>query len=379
MPNLFIPKESPPGETRVAATPETVRLYIKAGLAAAVESGAGEKAFITDDQFVAAGATIVSRGEGFAGADVVVSVAPPLPSDVASMKPGAILIALLAPHRNLDLVRVLVERKVTSFAMELIPRTTRAQVMDALSSQASIAGYKAALIAATELPRYFPLLMTAAGTIKPARVVVMGAGVAGLQALATAKRLGAVVEVSDIRPAVKEQVASLGGRFIDLPMEESGEGAGGYAREVSADFLRQQREIVTRHIAAADVVITTAQVPGRKAPVLVTREMLDGMRPGSVVLDLAVEAGGNVEGSQLDAEVNYKGVRILGYSNLAGTVPYDASVLYARNIQSLSGEFVKKGGEIALDLENEIIRGSLLTHDGTVVHQPTAELLQGGA
>lgn len=379
MPNLFIPKESSPGETRVAATPETVKLFIKAGLVVSVEAGAGVKAFIADDQFAAAGATMVSRSDGFASADVVASVAPPLPSDVPSMRPGAILIAFLAPHRNLDLVRTFVERRVTSFAMELIPRTTRAQVMDALSSQASIAGYKAALIAATELPRYFPLLMTAAGTIKPARVVVMGAGVAGLQALATAKRLGAVVEVSDIRPAVKEQVASLGGRFIDLPMEESGEGAGGYAREVSADFLRRQREIVTRHIAAADVVITTAQVPGRKAPILVTREMLDGMRPGSVVLDLAVEAGGNVEGSQPDVEVNYKGVRILGFSNLAGTVPYDASVLYARNVQSLSGEFVKKGGEIVLELENEIIRDSLLTHSGMVFHQPTAELLKGGA
>ncbi|MFZ2491329.1 MAG: Re/Si-specific NAD(P)(+) transhydrogenase subunit alpha [Thermoanaerobaculia bacterium] len=378
MPNLFIPKEAPPGETRVAATPETVKLYIKTGLTVSIEAGAGKKSFITDDQLTAAGATIVSRADGFANADLVASVAPPLASDIAAMKPGAILIALLAPHRHVDLVRVLAQSKVTSFAMELIPRTTRAQVMDALSSQASIAGYKAALIAATELPRYFPLLMTAAGTIKPARVVVMGAGVAGLQALATAKRLGAVVEVSDIRPAVKEQVASLGGRFIDLPMAESGEGTGGYAKEVSADFLRKQRDVLAHHISLADVVITTAQVPGRKAPVLVTKEMLDGMKPGSVVIDLAVEAGGNVEGSQ-EGEVNHKGVRILGYANLACTLPYDASTLYARNVQALSGEFVKKDGTISLDLANEIISGSLLTHDGNVMHAPTAELLKGGA
>jgi H+-translocating NAD(P) transhydrogenase subunit alpha len=377
MPNLFIPKESAAGETRVAATPETVRALIKAGLAVSIEHDAGQHSFLPDDAYAEAGATIVTREAGLAAADLVTAVGPLSPDDVRRMRAGAIVIALLAPHRNTELVRALAESRVDSLAMELIPRTTRAQTMDALSSQASIAGYKAALIAATELPRYFPLLMTAAGTIKPAKVVVMGAGVAGLQALATARRLGAVVEVSDIRPAVKEQVQSLGGRFIDLPMEESGEGAGGYAREVSADFLRQQREVITRHIAAADVVITTAQVPGKKAPVLVTRDMVEKMRPGSLILDLAVESGGNCELAQ-PGEVTHNGVRILGLSNLAATLSHDASLLYARNIQSLLGDLAPKG-VITLDLENEIIRGSLLTHDGNVVHAPTAELLKGSA
>ena len=377
MPNLFVPRETSEGETRVAATPETVKQLIKAGLTVSIEHDAGTRSFLSDAEFTEAGATVVARDSGFAGADIVASInAPPL-DDIRRMRPGTILMALIAPHRNLETVQALAAGRIETFAMELIPRTTRAQVMDVLSSQASIAGYKAALIAAAELPRYFPLLMTAAGTIKPAKVVVMGAGVAGLQALATAKRLGAVVEVSDIRPAVKEQVLSLGGRFIDLPMEESGEGTGGYAKEVSADFLRQQREVLTRHIAAADVVITTALVPGRKAPILVTREMVEQMRPGSLVLDLAVEAGGNCELSQ-PGEVVHNGVRILGLANLAATLAHDASLLYSRNIQALAGEFVKKG-EISLDLGNEIIAGTLLTHDGGVQHAPTAELLKGRA
>lgn len=377
MPNLFVPSEITEGETRVAATPETVRQLIKAGLTVSVEHDAGSRSFLSDAEFTEAGATIVARDAGFAAADIVAAInAPPL-DDLRKMRAGAILMALIAPHRNLDVVRTLAEGKIATFAMELIPRTTRAQVMDVLSSQASIAGYKAALIAAAELPRYFPLLMTAAGTIKPAKVVVMGAGVAGLQALATAKRLGAVVEVSDIRPAVKEQVQSLGGRFIDLPMEESGEGTGGYAKEVSADFLRQQREVLTRHIAAADVVITTALVPGRKAPVLVTREMVEQMRPGSLVLDLAVEAGGNCELTQ-PGETIHNGVRILGLANLAATLAHDASLLFSRNIYALVGEFAKKG-EITLDLDNEIIDGALLTHDGNVRHAATAALLKGQA
>jgi H+-translocating NAD(P) transhydrogenase subunit alpha len=259
--------------------------------------------------------------------------------------------------------------------MELLPRITRAQPMDALSSQASIAGYKAVLLAAGALPSHFPLLMTAAGTIKPAKVVVMGAGVAGLQAVATAKRLGAVVEVSDVRPAVKEQVESLGGRFIELPMEESGEGTGGYAKEMSEEFLRRQREIVARHVAAADVVITTAQIPGKRAPVLVTTEVVARMRPGSVIVDLAVESGGNCELSQADTLVEHHGVRILGPSNLAADMPRDASIVYARNLLALLLEVVKDGA-ITLDLDNEVIQGALLTHDGEVRHAPTAELLQ---
>lgn len=348
MVNLFVPKETGAGETRVAGTPESTRAFVKAGMTVSVERGAGESAFMPDSEYEAAGASIVDRAAGLAAADIVAAVGAPSADDVARMKPGSILIAM----------RAAASPGITTFSMERIPRTTRAQTMDALSSQASITGYRAALIAATELPRYFPLLMTAAGTIKPAKVVVMGAGVAGLQALATARRLGAVVEVSDIRPAVKEQVQSLGGRFIDLPMQESGEGAGGYAKEVSADFLRQQREIVTRHIAGADVVITTAQVPGRKAPVLVTREMVEGMRPGSIIIDLAVDAGGNCELTKA-GETSHNGVRILGVSNLAATMPHDASLLYARNIQALVFEFVQKG-ELELNMDNEIIRETVV-------------------
>ena len=377
MPNLYVPKESAAGESRVAATPDTVRAFVKAGLTVGVESGAGDTAYMPDGEFTAAGATLLPRSEGFAAADIVAAVGPPPAADLARMRPSSILVAFLAPHRNLEVVRALAKGNVSTLAMELIPRTTKAQTMDALSSQASIAGYKAALIAANELPRYFPLLMTAAGTIKPAKIVVMGAGVAGLQALATARRLGGIVEVSDIRPAVKEQVQSLGGRFIDLPMQESGEGSGGYAREVSAEFLDRQREVISRHIAAADVVITTAQVPGKKAPVLVTREMVELMRPGSIVIDLAVDSGGNCEVSR-EGETVHKGVRVLGISNLAATMPHDASLLYARNVQSLLSEVVQKG-VITVNMDNEIIRGAMLTHGGAVTHAPTAQLLEGGA
>jgi NAD(P) transhydrogenase subunit alpha len=383
MVKVFIPRERRPGETRVAATPETVRRMTKLGLEVTVERGAGAGALFQDADYEAAGARLAADpAEPWETADVVLKVTPPgvfegLPGHEAEgLKPGAVLIGFLAAHRNLDMVRILAAGNVTSFALELVPRVTRAQTMDALSSQASIAGYKAVLLAAWRLPKYFPLLMTAAGTIKPARVVVMGAGVAGLQAIATAKRLGAVVEVSDVRPAVKEQVESLGGRFIELPQAESGEGQGGYAREMGEDFLRRQREIVQRHLAAADAVITTALVPGRPAPRLVTAEMLRAMRPGSVVVDLAVEQGGNVELSQADGEVVENGVTILGPSNLAAAMPHDASLLYARNALALLQILLDKEGNLAPDLADEIVAGTLLTHAGSVVHKPTAERLE---
>jgi NAD(P) transhydrogenase subunit alpha len=374
MVNVFIPRERRRGETRVAATPETVRKMIKAGLEVTVERDAGLAASFPDADFAAAGAHLAddvpAAATAATAADVVLTVTAPEPDGAAALKPGSLLVGLLAPHRNPDLVRTLAERRITSLAMELVPRITRAQSMDALSSQANIAGYKAVLLAALRLPKYMPLLMTAAGTIKPARVVVMGAGVAGLQAVATARRLGAIVEVSDIRPAVKEQVQSLGGRFIELPMAESsasGEGAGGYAREMGEDFLRRQREIVQRHLSQADAVITTALVPGRPAPRLVTAEMVDAMRPGSVIVDLAVEQGGNCELSEADREVVHKGVLILGPSNLAATMPHDASSLYARNVWALLQLLLKEGG-IAVDTQDEVVAGTLLTHDGQVVH-----------
>ena len=381
--NVFIPRERRRGETRVAATPETVRRMVKLGLAVAIERGAGEAAFFPDAELEAAGARLLADPvAGWGEADVVLKVAAPdayegLPGHEAeALKPGAVLIGFLSPYKNPEAVRLLAEGNVTSLALELVPRVTRAQSMDALSSQASIAGYKAVLLAAWRLPKYFPLLMTAAGTIKPGRVVVMGAGVAGLQAIATAKRLGAVVEVSDIRLAVKEQVESLGGRFIELPLQESGEGAGGYAREMGEEFLARQREIVKRHLSAADAVITTALVPGRRAPLLVTADMVAAMRPGSIVVDLAVEQGGNCELSQADREVVVEnGVLILGPSNLAAAQPYDASLLYARNVLSLLQLLLDKEGKLAVDLGDEVVAGALLTHEGKVRHAPTAELL----
>ncbi|HSN67781.1 MAG TPA: Re/Si-specific NAD(P)(+) transhydrogenase subunit alpha [Thermoanaerobaculia bacterium] len=375
MTTVFIPRESA-GEQRVAATPETVRHYVKQGLEVLVESGAGAGAHFSDAEYEGAGAKI-GQGSALSAADVVLKVAPPTPAEAARMKEGALLISFLAPHRNVELVRALQQRRITALAMELIPRTTKAQVMDALSSQASIAGYKAVLLAATRLGKYFPLLMTAAGTIKPARVVIMGAGVAGLQAIATAKRLGAVVEVSDIRAAVKEQIESLGGKFIELPMEESGEGAGGYAREMGEDFLRKQREIVAQHVAHADVVITTAQIPGKRAPVLLTREMVEKMKPGSIVVDLAVESGGNCELSELDREILHNGVLVMGVSHLPSDTPHDASTLYSRNVQNLL-LYLWKEGKVNLDFADEITAGSALTHAGEVKHAPTAALIQGG-
>ena len=376
MANVFIPRELRPGETRVAATPDTVRKMIKQGLEVAVERGAGEASAYPDADYETAGARLTDDPGAAAGAaDVVLTVRPPDPDDAAGLKPGAVLIGLLAPHQNLDLVRSLAERKVTSLAMELIPRITRAQSMDALSSQASIGGYRAVLLAAWRLPKYFPLLMTAAGTIAPARVVIMGAGVAGLQAIATARRLGAVVEVSDVRPVVKEQVESLGGKFIPLPEMPSGEGQGGYAREMGEEFLRQQREIVKKHLGSANAAITTALVPGKRAPILITREMVEAMRPGSVIVDLAVEQGGNCELSQPDREVTHNGVLILGPSNLPAGMPTDASNLYAKNVLALLQEIVKDGS-IAIDAANEVLSGSLLTHDGAILHKPTADLLQ---
>ncbi|MGD8318244.1 MAG: Re/Si-specific NAD(P)(+) transhydrogenase subunit alpha [Myxococcales bacterium] len=375
MPRIFVPKEIAPGETRVACTPETTKHYVKEGLEVVVESGAGKHAHFTDDQYRSAGATVVSGAEAeeaWSKADVIFRVYPITPEQASKIREGAILIGFMSPHKNLESVRILRDRKVSTIAMELIPRISRAQAMDALSSQASISGYQAVLLAATYLDKYFPLLMTAAGTIQPARIVIMGAGVAGLQAIATARRLGAVVEVSDIRPSVKEQVESLGGRFIDFPMDESGEGEGGYARELTPEQLKRQQEIVRKKIVAADAVITTALVPGRPAPKLITKDMVDEMREGAVIVDLAVEQGGNCELSKSGEMVLEHGVTIIGHPNLPAATPADASLLYARNIQALLLSMCSEG-KVVLDLEDEIIDGALLTHAGEVRHGPTAE------
>jgi NAD(P) transhydrogenase subunit alpha len=375
-PKILVPRERRPGETRVAATPETVKRMVKEGFQVTIEAGAGVDAFFPDSEYEAAGATVTPAPD-WKTADVVLRVAAPdgdAPPEFSQLQPGAVLISFLAPHRNLPAVRRLAEGNVTALAMELIPRITRAQNMDALSSQASIAGYKAVLLAAVHLPRYMPLLMTAAGTIKPARLVIMGAGVAGLQAVATARRLGAVVEVSDVRAAVKEQVESLGGRFIDLPQMESAEGTGGYAKQMSEDFLKKQREIVAQRVAAADAVITTALIPGKPAPRLVTAEMVRSMRPGSVIVDLAAEQGGNCELSTADQEVIESGVHILAPTNLPATLAHDASTLYAKNVLALLLSLTKAGA-IQVDTADEVVAGTLLTHAGKIHHAPTAELL----
>jgi NAD(P) transhydrogenase subunit alpha len=377
MSTIFVPREEQPGELRVAATPETVKRLVKEGFEVHVAEGAGERASFADGDYEAAGAKVVAGG-GWPAAAIVLKVAPPTPEEVEQLRADALLVSFMAPHKNLDAVAALAERRVSTLAMELVPRITRAQTMDALSSQASIGGYKAVLVAAARLGKYFPLLMTAAGTIRPAKVVIMGAGVAGLQAIATAKRLGAQVEVSDIRAAVKEQVQSLGAKFIELPMAEAGEGAGGYAREMSEEFLKKQREIVTRAVSAADVVITTAQVPGKRAPVLLTRAMVEGMRRGAVVVDLAVDSGGNCELSQPDREVDHGGVFVLGFTNLPASMPEDASTLYARNVLNLLLP-IAKAGVVTLDLADDVVGPTLLTHAGEIRHAPTAQAVAAAA
>ena len=370
MSKILIPKERGAGETRVAATPETVAKLIKLGHEVEVERGAGEQASFPDEAFGEAGAGLVGGGEAsWREADVVFVVGPLDDDQVGWLKQGAIVFGLLAPFDNRDTVKAMAAAGVTSMPMELLPRTTLAQSMDVLSSQANIAGYRAAVMAAVELDRYFPLLMTAAGTVKPAKVVIIGAGVAGLQALATARRLGAVVEVSDIRPEVEEQVESLGGHFIPLPeTEEDGSGGGGYAKEMTAEFLARQREILKEHLKAANAVITTAAVPGKPAPRLVGADMVEVMQPGTVIVDLAAERGGNCELTQADQEVVSGGVRILGPTNLAAGMAHDASMLYARNLLSLLQHMSGEEG-IAIDAEDEIVGGMLLTHGGEVRHK----------
>ncbi len=371
MSKVLIPKERGAGETRVAATPETVAKLIELGFEVEVERGAGEAASFLDPTYAKAGAVLGDGGEpSWSAADLVLKVGPLADGDgadeVAWLSRDSLVIGLLAPFDRRDTVRRLAAGGVTSLPMELLPRTTKAQSMDVLSSQANIAGYRAAVLAALRLDRYFPLLMTAAGTVKPAKVVVIGAGVAGLQALATARRLGAVVEVSDIRPEVEEQVKSLGGHFIELPEAADGAGTGGYAKEMSADFLRRQREILKQHLAAANAVITTAAVPGKPAPRLVDADMVAAMQPGTLIIDLAAERGGNCELTRADEEVDSGGVKILGPTNMAAGMPHDASMLYARNVLALIKHLTGEEG-LTIDAEDEIVAGMLLTHGGEIL------------
>jgi NAD(P) transhydrogenase subunit alpha len=365
---IAVPKETKPREKRVALTPDVVKSLIAAGFECIVETGAGTGSFLDDALYAAAGAVIApDAASAYAPADVVIGVAAPLPREIALMKKGSALICFMYAASNPDLVAACVKQGISSFSMDAIPRISRAQKMDALSSQANLGGYKAVLVAANALGKVFPLLMTAAGTIRPATVVIMGAGVAGLQAVATAKRLGAIVEVSDIRPETKEQVESLGGKFIEVTGDKSLKVEGGYVKEVSPEFLARQKQLVAQHVEKADIVITTAQVSGKKAPVLVTLDTVQRMRPGSVIVDMAVEQGGNCEGSELDKVVVKHGVTIIGESNLPGLLPRTASDLYARNAEAFLTHVATKDG-FAWDMSDEITKGSLITHQGKAVH-----------
>jgi NAD(P) transhydrogenase subunit alpha len=372
---IVIPKETQAFEKRVAVTPETVKSLSKAGFSCFIEAGAGVEAGFLDPQYETAGATIVQNTqELYAMADVVLKVNAPEASEVAWMPKNSVLIALLYAYTNPELVEVCLERQISAFAMDAIPRITRAQKMDALSSQANLAGYKAVLLGANALVKIFPLLMTAAGTITPAKVLIFGAGVAGLQALATAKRLGAVVEVTDVRPETKEEVESLGGRFLEV----EGEGVkieGGYAKEVSAEYLAKQKELVKKRIKEADLVITTALVMGKKAPVLVTEEMIKSMKPGSVIVDMATASGGNCELSEINKTVVKHNVTIIGESNLPALLALNASELYAKNISTFLLHLADNQG-FKFDFADEITQGSVITHQGEILHKLTKDSLQ---
>ena len=367
---IGIPQETFAGETRVAVTPETVKKLKAQGHTLRVQSGAGIAASVTDEAYVAAGAEITDLAGAF-GADMVLKVRAPNADERALMKPGAALVGMLNPFDK-DGLQGMTDAKLTAFALEAAPRTTRAQSMDVLSSQANLAGYKAVMIAADKYQRIFPMLMTAAGTVKAARVVILGVGVAGLQAIATAKRLGAVIEASDVRPSVKEQVESLGAKFIDVPYEtaeekEAAEGVGGYARPMPQSWLDRQKVEVAKRVAAADIVITTALIPGRAAPVLVTEDMVKAMKPGSVVVDLAAPAGGNCPLTEAGKTVVKHGVTLVGETNLPALVAADASALYARNVLDFLKLVFNKEGQFHVDLEDDIVKACLMCRDGQLL------------
>ncbi|PIV91383.1 MAG: NAD(P)(+) transhydrogenase (Re/Si-specific) subunit alpha [Gallionellales bacterium CG_4_10_14_3_um_filter_54_96] len=365
---IGIPAETRAGETRVAATPETVKKLLATGHNVLIETGAGARAHYPDADYAAAGATLVDAATLYKEAQIVLKVRAPTADELAQMASGTVLIGLLAPHLK-EQVEAIAQQGVTAFAMEKLPRTSRAQAMDVLSSQANIAGYKAVLVGANLYDRFMPMLMTAAGTVKAARVLILGVGVAGLQAIATAKRLGAVVEASDVRPAAKEQVESLGAKFIDVPFEtdeerEIAQGVGGYARMMPAAWMQRQAVLVAERAKQADIIITTALIPGRAAPVLLQEETVKQMKPGSVVVDMAVEAGGNCPLSEAGKTVVKYGVTIVGETNLPGLVATDSSALYARNLLNFLNLLCDKSGAMKVDMADDIIAGTLLCRDG---------------
>ena len=374
-----VPKETAALERRVSVVPETVPKF-GAGVSVVVEKGAGENAGFTDADYTSAGATIASDQKSlYAQADVILKVTPMSPDEASLVKEGAVTISFLSPLANLETVKKLASRKATAFAMELVPRISRAQPMDALSSQANVAGYKAVILAADTVPKLFPLMMTAAGTISPAKVFILGAGVAGLQAIATAKRLGAVVEAYDVRPVVKEQVMSLGAKFAEMPVEaKDAQDAGGYAKAMGEEFTRKQQEFLAGRAKLMDVVITTALIPNTRAPILITEDAVKGMRPGSVVVDLAAEAKGNCAVTEPGKTVVKYGVTIHGPLNLPSTMAPESSRLYSKNISSLL-LIMLKDGKLAIDPKDDVVKGAMVINAGQVVHGPTLKAIEGPA
>lgn len=366
-------RETAPGETRVAIVPEVAKKLVNARARVLIEVGAASQARFADADFEGF-ATIVQGASSVLGdAGVLLCVQPPTLAEAKALKPGSVVIGYLQPHLQMDLIRVFCERKITSFAMELVPRISRAQSMDALSSQAAVAGYKAVLLGAAALDKFLPMLTTAAGTIRPSQALIMGAGVAGLQAIATARRLGAIVEAFDVRAATKEQVESLGARFVDTGV--TADGAGGYARELTAEERAKQQAVVNDRVAKADLVITTAAVPGRAAPRLIDRATVERMKAGAVIVDLGAESGGNCELTRAGETVVHNGVTIIGPVNLAATVPRHASEMYARNLFNFLSPAINKEGELAIDWSDEVFAGAVLTHDGEIRHEPTRKAL----
>lgn len=377
---VAVVKETRPGEARVALVPQGVKTLLGAGLSVTVETGCGLSAGVSDDAYREAGASVVaSAADALAGAGMVLHInAPSLadPDEVALLDEGTILLSFLDPLGNPDRIRTLARRRVTAISMEMVPRITRAQSMDALSSQATVAGYKAALMAADSLPKFLPMFTTAAGTIRPAKALVLGAGVAGLQAIATARRLGAVVEAFDVRPAVKEQVESLGASFLEADEDVTAEGEGGYAAELSEDQHKKELELIAGAIESADIVITTAQIPGREAPLLITEDMVASMKAGSVIIDLASESGGNCAVTRMGETVISHGVQVMGPVNLPAAIPVHASQMYSKNIVTLVGELVAEEGGIALDFENDVVGPATVTHGGEVVNERVKSALE---
>lgn len=372
---IALVKEIEVGENRVALIPDTVARLVKQGLEIWVENGAGEASFFSDRAYVEAGATLVSEpGKLWGEADVILKVGIPKDDEINQMREGSTLISFLSPLGKPEVAQKLANRQVTAFSMELIPRTSRAQSMDALSSQAGVAGYKAVLIAATALPKFFPMLTTAAGTIKPSKVFILGAGVAGLQAIATARRLGAMVEAFDIRPAVKEEVESLGAKFVEVDLQEDTVAEGGYAKEISEAAKQRTQEVIAERVKQADVVITTAQVPGKTAPLLVTEEMVQQMSPGSVIVDLAAEQGGNCAVTEAGKDIVRHGVTVIGPINVPASMPTHASQMYAKNISTLL-QYLVKEGQLNLNFEDDIVDSTCITHAGEIRNQRVKDAL----